>query len=414
MIHAGLACIKSPRRGFYVLTLPGILKASMRVPLTDKNFLHATALLVGTMVGVGIFGIPFAFAKAGFFIGFVFLVVTCAVTVLSNITYAEVVLRTETRHQLVGYTNFYLGPFFKRIVLFANLVGIYGALLAYIIIAGEFLNNIFSNFFYANHTTYSFLFFFLISFLLSFGFRTVAGVEFFLTALFVFVILMVFGVGVPEIQWSNFAAITPEFWFLPYGVLLFALAGLTSIPLQREILRGQEHNLKPSILLAVLTVALLYFLFAFTVVGVSGDVTSPDALAGLFDFLGERIIVIGSIFGVLAIATSYLMLGTALRDIFRLDYHLKKHISFLLVVVPPFVLFLAGLRTFIDIISLVGAVAIGIESMILVLVFRRAKTHGTRRPEYSLQLKPWLLWLLVVFFAAGVIYALFISQQRTL
>ncbi len=379
----------------------------MHLPLTDKKFLHATAVLIGTMVGVGIFGIPFSFAKAGFWIGFGFLLLTGAMTVIFNLLFAEVVLRTEGKHQLVGYTDIYLGPFFKRVVLLTNLVGIYGALLAYIIIAGEFLKNIFSQFFYLSPLSYNVIFFFAASVLLPFGFRTIAWVEFFLTALFIGVVFIIFGAGAPQIQLANLATGESFFWFLPYGVLLFAFAGLTSIPIQREVLRGQEHQFKKSILLAVTLVGALYLLFAFTVVGVSGEVTTPDALSGLFEFLGEKVILLGSLFGVLAITTSYLMLGTALRDIFRLDYSIRRIPAVLLVVLPPFILFLGGLRMFIDVISLVGSVAIGLESIVLLFVFRKAKRDGSRVPEYTLHLPSWLVYLLILLFSLGIIYAIF-------
>ena len=390
----------------------GILKPvyKFRELIRDKQFLHATAVLIGTMVGVGVFGIPFTFAKAGFWVGTLFLVAIAGITILFNLIFAEIVLRTEGKHQLVGYTNIYLGPWFKRIVLFTNLLGIYGALLAYIIVAGDFLNNILSQFFYLQPTAYSFIFFAFIAAILPFGFRTIAWVEFSLTSLFIVVIFIISGFGVPNIQWPNLITSgDPHFWFLPYGVLLFAFAGLTSIPIQREVIRGKEHRMKPSILYAVFLVGILYLLFAFIVVGVSGDVTSPDALAGLFDFLGTKVVILGSLLGVLTISTSSLMLGTALRDIFRLDYGLNKRWSWFLVVVPPILMFIGGLRTFIDVIGLVGSVAIGIESAILVFVYKAARRDGSREPEFKLSLPGWLLMLMVFMFTVGVIYEVFIS-----
>lgn len=390
----------------------GILKPvnTFRELIRDKQFLHATAILIGTMVGAGVFGIPFAFAKAGFWVGLIFLILIAGVTILFNLIFAEIVLRTDGKHQLVGYTNIYLGPWFKRIVLFTNLLGIYGALLAYIVVVGDFLNNILSQFFYLQPTAYSFIFFAFIAAVLPFGFRTIAWVEFTLTALFIGVILIIFGFGLPNIHWPNLiTAGDPHFWFLPYGVLLFAFAGLTSIPIQREVIRGKERHMKRSILYAVLFAGILYLLFAFTVVGVSGDVTSPDALAGLFDFLGTKVVLLGSLLGVLTISTSSLMLGTALRDIFRLDYGLNKRWSWFLVVVPPMLMFIGGLRTFIDVIGLVGSVAIGIESAILVFVYKAARKDGSREPEFKLSIPGWLLMLMVVMFTAGVIYEVFIA-----
>lgn len=380
----------------------------MQITGQQKKFLHATAALIGTMVGVGIFGIPLAFAKAGFGIGFLFLIFTCIITLLFNFIFAEIVLRTQEKHQLVGYTNFYLGPFFKHIVLFANLVGIYGALLAYIINAGEFMNNVFSHLWYLPPDYYYFIFATVVSVILYFGFKTFAWIEFVLTLIFIVIILVVFGVGVPHIDVNNFSGSTLEYWFLPYGVLLFAFAGLTSIPIQRGILQGQERNFRSSIVVAVAVVAVLYLLFATVVVGMSGENTTPNAISGLLDILGPRIVVLSSLFGMFAVTTSYLMLGTALSDIFKLDFKIRHGWAWLLTIVPPVLLFLGGLRNFIDVISLVGAVAIGIESIVLLLVFAKAKKQGTRQPEISMHLPGWFMAILGIVFAVGVIYELFI------
>lgn len=375
----------------------------------DKTFLRSAAVLIGTMVGVGVFGIPFAFAKAGFLVGFLFLILIAAATLVMNFMYGEVILRTKAKHQLVGYAQIYLGSVFKKIVFFTTALSGYSALLAYIIVSGDFLSNIFSNFLYISPAAYSWIFFIVCSFLILKGIKTVSWVELFLTALFAAVILVIFLFGIGKINLSNFAGIMPEYWFLPYGIFLFAFAGLSAIPLQRQILAGREDLFKKSILISVLLVAALYFLFAFTVLGISGDTTTPDAISGLFASLGGTIVVFGSLFGVLAVSTSYLMLGTAFLDIFHLDFGVSRKLSWLLVIVPPFVLFLGGMRTFIDVISLAGSVGIGIEGVVLLLLFIKSKSKGDRTPEYSFKLPRWLLYFLAAVFIGGAVYAIFVK-----
>lgn len=378
----------------------------MRFIDEDKNFFYATAALVGTMVGVGVFGVPFSFAKAGFWVGFLFLLITGLLTYVVNLMFGEVILRTKEKHQIVGYANIYLGPIWKKIMFFAVVLSGYGAMLAYIAIAGDFLSNILSPFFYLSNFSYSYYFAIILSLLLLFGIRRVSVVELILTALFIAVVITIFGLGVGKIDLNNLKNINKEFIFLPYGILLFAFAGMSSIPIQREILKGSEEKLKKSILYAVLLVGFLYSLFALTVVGVAGEITSPDALSGLFDFLGNKIVVLGSIFGILAVGTSFLMLGTALDEVFRWDYGLKKGWSWLLVVVPPFLLFLIGLRTFINIISLTGSLAVGLIMLILIFTYAAAKSKGDRIPEYSLNIPKWLLYSMIGLFLAGIGYVL--------
>ncbi|MDP2631001.1 MAG: hypothetical protein Q8P56_06390, partial [Candidatus Uhrbacteria bacterium] len=99
-----------------------------------------------------------------------------------------------------------------------------------------------------------------------------------------------------------------------------------------------------------------------------------------------------------------------LSDIFFLDYKLKKYTSWALVLLPPFALYMGGLRSAVDIISLVGAVAIGLEAIILLWIFKRAKAEGDREPEFSLHLPAWVIYLLGSMFTAGIIFILFIRD----
>lgn len=359
------------------------------------------------MVGVGVFGIPFSFAKAGFWIGLSFLLGIGAVSLLLDLMYGEIVLRTHKVHQIVGYTETYLGNFWKRIIFFSIILNTYAALLAYIIIAGDFLNNIASPIFYSSPGTLSIWFFSIASLLVLFGIRTISWVELGLACLFIAVIFLILGFGIPKIDIANYSFVNLELWFLPYGIFLFAFGGLSSIPIQRQLLVGEEKKFKRSIFTAVAVVGLLYFIFGFTVLGVSGETTSADAISGLVDFMGGRIIFLGSLFGILAVSTSYLMLGTAMLEVFHLDYGIPRRWSWLLVVIPPLVLFLGGLRNFIDVISLAGAVAVGLEAFVLIFVYMKAKSKGDRIPEYSMSIPAWLLYLIGAVFLGGIGYTFF-------
>ena len=371
----------------------------------NKPFLYSIAALIGTMVGVGIFGLPFAFSKAGFWVGFGFLVALGLITLLVDLMYGEIVLRTDSQHQLVGYTRLYLGSVFKKIIFFSIAFTSYAALLAYIIISGEFISNVLY-LWPVTRDYFSYGFFAVFSLLVLFGLKRISWLELALTLLFISVIVIVFFAGYHQIDFDNYKTFNSYYWFLPYGVILFAFAGLSAVPIQKEILSGQEHLLKKSIFIAILVVGLLYLLFAFTVVGISGDITSEDAIKGLYEFIGGKILFLGSLFGALAVGTSYLMLGTAMREIYQYDYNFGKFMSWLLVVIPPIILFMGGIRTFIDIIGLAGAVALALEMTILVLIYIKARKKGTRTPEYSLNIPKFFFYFLIIIFLAGIIYAL--------
>lgn len=362
---------------------------------------------MGTTIGIGIFGIPFAFIKSGFLTGILFLVLLGAINLILNLAFGEMTLRTEGFHQLTGYTEVYLGNVWKKIVLFALSLGIYASLLAYIIISGEFLTNIISI------TSMSFsafalstLFFIAVSLLILGGLKTVSWLEFFISGILMVLITFIAFLALPKISLSSIPLFRKEFLFLPYGIIFFALQGSSAIPLQREILEGKEEHLKKAILWGSLIPAIIYLLFAFIVGGVSGESTSPDAVSGLYSYLGFPAVFLLSFFGVLAVATSFLSLGTSLFEIFHYDFRVSKLLSWLLVIIPPYFLFFSGTRNFIDVINLGGAVAVGIISIIFVILYQKIKSKGQRIPEYSLNIPRWIWYAMIGLFSFGAVYTL--------
>ncbi len=202
--------------------------------LYDRKFLHATAVLIGIMIGVGIYGIPFAFAKAGFWVGALWLVGLSVVMVLFNLLFAELTLSTPGTHQVVGYVSEWLGPWGRRGATLVNVLSIYGALLAFLIVAGEFLHNILSNVLTIDPQWYGILFALFWSLTWFVRVRTIAGLELVLIGIYTALIIGIAVVGFGHITWSNFSGWTPELWHLPYGVILFALTGLSKRYIARK------------------------------------------------------------------------------------------------------------------------------------------------------------------------------------
>lgn len=373
----------------------------------DKKFLYAISVLIGTIVGIGVFGIPFVFMKSGFLTGALFLILLTAVTLIIHLALGEVILRTNGEHQLTGYAEVYLGSKWKKVVLFTLSLAIYSALLAYIIISGEFLANIFSvTPFSFSSPGFSTLFFAVMSFFLLSGLKNISRMEFFMSIALIILVLGIAVIGLPKINVGSISIFRKEFFFLPYGVLLFALRGGTAIPLQRELLEGKEEYLKKAIWLGTLIPAAVFLLFAFVVVSISGEATSPEAVSGLSAYLSFPVIFLLSLFGFFAISTSFLGLGAALMEMFQYDFHLPKAVSWLLTVVPPYFLFFSGTRNFIDVINLGGAVALGIESIVIIFLYQKIKSKGHRIPEYSLSLPKWVWYAMLVLFGFGIVYTL--------
>ena len=193
-------------------------------------------------------------------------------------------------------------------------------------------------------------------------------------------------------------------FFLPYGVVLFAFAGILAIPEVRELIKMDGRQYKKAIILGTLIPMAVYILFTVLVVGISGTGTSHEALAGLSGILSSGAIRIGAVFGILALATSYLVLGLNLKHTFEYDWKTKKVFAGAMVTVVPILLFIGGIEQFIEIISFSGAVFGAIFAVLIILIYKKTLTHGDKEPGYTLSVPKLLLWGLVGLFALGGVY----------
>ncbi len=376
----------------------------MKSVFLSQKFWFAVATLVGSTIGIGMYGIPFVFAKSSLAVGLFFFVVVTGLILCTNLLYGEVILRTHRRHQFVGYVHSYLGIWAQRFNKLNFWLAVYGALVGVIIIGGDFMFQIGSRIFPSHPLWYHLAFTALATFFVVRGLRTVQKLDFGMMIATVVLISLLAGVAYIRGEASAPIFELNQFWFLPFGVLLFALNGIPGLPLLREALVGKERWVKPAIIAGTLIPAACYLAFGLAVVRLSGDAVSPDAISGLGDILGSNIVLIGSIFGFLTSLTIFINMATALQESLYQDFSIKSSWRILLVTGAPLALYLLGIRNFINVIWLVGGIAISIDTILLVFVYIAARKHGTRLPEYSIRFPSWLLYSLIVFFALGAVY----------
>lgn len=369
----------------------------------NHRFWYAVATLIGTIVGVGIFGLPFVFSQSGFLIGVFYLLILGLAVLFIHLIYGETILRTNEPHRLVGYAGKYLGQGAKRLSTMIVLIEYYGSLLAYIIVGGEFLNILFSRWL-GSEFLWSLFFFFLGAWAIFLGIKTVAKTEFFMTVLLLATVAILIWKGWGAVDWGNLSGLNFSKFFLPYGVILFSLAGSAAIPEIRQILVGQEHKLKKAIICGTVIPAIIYFFFALVIVGITGIQTSAEAIKGLIPHLGSWVINLGAFFGILAIFTSFLVLGLNLKRVFQYDWRINSFPSFVLACAVPLVAYLAGFKNFILLIGFIGAIAGGLDAILTILIYLKVKKAGDRKPEFSLKWGKQFAYLAMVLFVLGIIY----------
>ncbi|MCK5062131.1 hypothetical protein KAR28_06325 [Candidatus Parcubacteria bacterium] len=373
----------------------------------NRDMLRAISVMIGYIIGVGMFGLPFVVAQGGIVPFLVFIIFFGGVQYFQHMIYANMVLVTSAYHRLPGYAGVYLGTTGKNIVFAAKMVGNCGALLAYIIIIGIFLNQLLSPVFGGSEFLYSTIVFLFAAGVVYFGINTIARVETIMSGLLILVVLFIIIKGRVAIDISNYHILDWKYMLIPYGATLMALDGNGSIPIVVKLLKKNPSRVKQAVRIGTLLPIIITVFFTLTIVGISGATTTPDALVGIKQILNNGVILFSLIFGVLSMTTSILLVTEAVRETLWWDYKVNKNLAWALAVFTPYSLFLFGIRNLTEVISFAGGVAGGLSAIMLLLIFRnmKAKKHNLR--IFKWQTPNYIIYFFIFLFVLGMCYEIY-------
>ncbi len=365
------------------------------------SFIEAVSVLVGTVIGAGILGIPFAAAKVGWVIATIYLVALGALLMGLNLLLGEIVARTKRPLQIPGLAAKYLGPRGKMLISFTTLFGGYGALLAYVIGEGQVLSALFGG----EAFWWSLVFWSVGSLAVFFGLGLIKKLDVLLTLVVFTCLAIIVFYTAPSVRWPNLVdGIDWNNLFLPFGVFLFALMGAGAIPQVEDILPGQQKRLKSAIIVGSLIPVLVYFIFMTVIVGVTGASTTEVATVGLGQSLGRVAVIVGSIFALFTMGTCFLNISMSIKRQYEWDHDMSRSKAWLLTVFVPVIFFLIGVRNFIQTIGFLGAVFGSLNAIAIVLIYWQAKKKGDYPArKFGVQFAGLLSILIILVFTAGAV-----------
>ena len=357
-----------------------------------KKSIYAFSVLSGTIIGVGLFSLPYIAIKSGILLTLGYFVFLGIVAIIIHRFFAEVAFKTPNFLRLSGFAKIHLGSIGEKTAIFSTTLGLFGSTLAYLIVGSEFLKSLLMPVLGGSDIVYVLCYFFFGALFIYFGIKSVSKIEFFGIILFFFILIAVFFQSKSVIDFSNLFSTKAGNFFFPYGPILFSLWGASLIPEIEEMIGKNKDLLKKVISLSIIVPILIYLLFIFMVVGICGSQTTELALSGLSNFLGNGTMNALLLFGIFATFTSFITLGLTLKKIFWYDMGIRKNTAWMITCFVPLILFLAGLRSFIDIIGLVGGVMIGIDAVLILLMYKKINQKSI------------LVYPLAVVFIIGIIY----------
>ncbi|TSC89760.1 MAG: basic amino acid/polyamine antiporter, APA family [Parcubacteria group bacterium Gr01-1014_3] len=365
---------------------------------TIKNFFLATGLLVSTIIGAGVFALPYVFQNSSFKLGFFYLALAALVYTIIHRMYAEIIFSSKAEHRFVGFSEKYFGKGGFWLAILIAVVEIFLVLTIYLILSVSFANLLFPGIADWLKVVIFWLFGSAIIFI---GLRRLASIEFIIAILILAIIILVHYLGFARLNEFSFLSSGSLGLLAPIAPILFALSGRVGLHAVADLFRGEKEPLKKASLaisLGTIIPAVVYGLFVIGMIGLT-PIASEDSITGLSASLPAdgRVpnwlaLTIG-VLGIISLLSSYVAAGFDIKHVLKTDLKFPSWLMVLAVLGVPLGLYFANLSSFLGLISLVGGILLSIEGIMIALMWQKLK--GRFSP---------LAWALVSVFSVVLIH----------
>lgn len=162
-----------------------------------------------------------------------------------------------------------------------------------------------------------------------------------------------------------------------YSMIAFSLSAVMSVPQVVKGLEGDEKGIRRAIAAGTgLNMGLILLITFMTLLGCS-NVTENGALVDLSGHLGGWVSIIGYVFSLLALATSFWANTLNLRDIVNEQTKWGEKISWLAATLPCLVIALVGVQSFVGFTRMASVVQVLTGVGVIVAYNRSRKRAGT-------------------------------------
>ncbi len=333
--------------------------------MRPESFAGTTGILIATTIGAGIFALPYLFAQAGWLAGIVLLAALGALVFIAHRLYAAAAAREGGDDHLAGLAERTLGKWGRAVSFIAVYGGLALSLVVYIVLAVNFVRLFTSA---VAHDTAMVVFWLAGSLPLIARMKFIGQASMFGT-LIMGVLIMGLWLAAPAGD-TTVRMFVPEHALLPFGAVLFALAGWTAVPAMMAY-GGTRSTRRLTAPLAVGTAAVvaLYACFVFAVLGSGWEVT-PDTISGIPETAPNIALAFG-VLGLFALWTSYVPIAIELRDSLAGVFGGKRMAANVIVLALPMLLVGLGLRDFLSVIGLAGGVFLSLQYALIMAVARK-------------------------------------------
>jgi len=357
-----------------------------------KDFLAASGIVAAATLGAGIFSLPYVFLKSGWLAGFLYLALLSAAIIFAHRLHFAVLEKESGSGHLLGLTKKLWGKGAFTLAVFAILGGLILGLTGQLVLGARFITILVPGF-----SGYAMaIFWFAATFPLIFPPKRLLEIEIWGAAGVAVVALLIFFLAPAPFKIFSGAPLVSSNIFLPFGPILFALAGWTAVQPLYEARRKKYENFSPKkvLIFGTLAVVLLYAAFVLGVFGTAGSV-SVDSVSGLSGTPQTLV----ALLGLLSLLGTYRLIAVEVKNSITSDMRQPQWFGFFIAVLGPVLLVFAGLNNFLTIVGLAGGVFIATEYLLIILNAKKILNLGGSRKV--------LANLAIAVFLLGAIYELY-------
>lgn len=338
---------------------------------------EAACIITGYGIGGGVMSMPYLAARIGFINACIVLIIAFAASYVLHLMIADLSLKTEDGGQIIACLNQFLFKGKLKKVLTFSFFGLMLAILftnltGYITGAEEILVSLLP----ISPVAAKLLFYVLAAAVVIFGLKAV-GVSEKISIAVIFALIGVLAVA----SFFRPAHEVPLFTFdvngvmAYFGMAMFSLSAFFSVPQAVEGLNGDKKKIKKAVFLGFLNNFILIVVINFCALLASFEVTEV-AMTGWSAGIGLWAQIVGGIFTLLAMLTTYWSLSLALSDIVRETLKWNEKLAWLVATLPSLILALVNLGGFMGIMRTAGGLISIIIAVMVVPAFINSKKSG--------------------------------------
>lgn len=165
-----------------------------------------------------------------------------------------------------------------------------------------------------------------------------------------------------------------------YGMIAFSLSAVMSVPQVVKGLEGDKNKIRSSIAAGTGMNVLLIVLITFmTLLGAGKNISENGALVDLSAHLGGWVSIVGYVFSLLALSTSFWANTLNLRDVVKEQTKWGIKISWAVASAPCLIIALIGVQSFVGFTRLAGVIQV-LTGIGIIIAYNRSRRREGKSP----------------------------------